>query len=51
MTDDQAENRYERVAYIIQDGEISIADAENYCDTRPNLYGIRPQAEIQQELI
>jgi len=51
MTTDQAENRYERVAYLIQDNEMTIEEAERYCDTKAYFYGIRDRPPVQGELI
>ncbi len=47
MTPDQAENRFERVAIMMVEG-MSEEDAERYCDTRPDLYGIRDYTEKQE---
>lgn len=37
----QAENRAERVAIMVCDGKQTEEAAQQYCDTRPELYGIR----------
>lgn len=51
MSEDEAANREERVAIMVVDGGISEAEAQAYCDTRPELYGIREVVEIQGVLL
>lgn len=47
MTEDQALHRDERVALMMESGS-SEDEAQRYCDTRPELYGIRERGVEQQ---
>lgn len=50
MTPDQAENREHRVAYMIQDGDVTEEEAHAHCDKYPAEYGIREQILTQQDI-
>ena len=51
MTEVQAENRDHKLAYIVQDGDVTEEEAHAWMDTKPAEYGIREQVFTQQELI
>ncbi len=51
MTAAQAENREHKLAYMIQDGDVTEEQAHAWMDTKPAEYGIRDQVLTQQELI
>lgn len=51
MTTDQAENREHKLAYIVQDGDVTEEEAHAWMDKHPAEYGIREQVLTQQELI
>lgn len=50
MTPDQIEARDERVAIMVHCGKQSAAVAEAFCDTMPELYGIRDLGIHQVDL-
>lgn len=51
MTPIQEENRAERVAIMTADGEITEGQAHEYCDTRPEVYGLRSKEYKQPVLM
>ena len=40
-TPEQFEDRQHRIAYMVQDGDVSEEQAEKYCDEHPFQYGLR----------
>lgn len=50
MTPDQTESRDERVAIMTVCGKCSVAAADAFCDTMPELYGIRDLGAHQVDL-
>ena len=50
MTTAQSELRAERIAIMVIDGGLTENAAEEYCDSKPQLYGIRDRTERQDKL-
>ena len=50
MTPTQAENRDHKLAYIVQDGDVTEGEAHAWMNTLPHEYGIREQALTQQDI-
>ena len=50
MTPDQVENRDHKLAYIVQDGDVTEEQAHAWMDTLPAEYGRREQALTQQDI-
>ena len=50
MTPDQAENRDHKLAYIVQDGDVTEEEAHAWMNTLPHEYGRREHAFTQQDI-
>jgi hypothetical protein len=50
LTTAQKELRYERVALMMHEGGLTVAQAEAYCNRNPALYGIQDYMEVQDGL-
>ena len=44
-------NREERVAIMMLCGDCCETEAQNYCDLKPEVYGVRKTTEIQLDLL
>ncbi|MFZ4563635.1 MAG: hypothetical protein ACOYNU_09685 [Bacteroidales bacterium] len=45
---DQWENRIERLAYMVQDGDVTVEQAESFMNSKPVLYGKMVQKQGSQ---
>lgn len=50
MTPDQSENREHKLAYIVQDNDVTEEQAHAWMDTLPAEYGRREQVLTQQDI-
>ena len=50
MTPDQVENRDHKLAYIVQDNDVTEEEAHAHCDTMPAEYGRREQVLTQHDI-